>query len=564
MGDPRPRLSEAIAHVAAPGELFEVAERDAGGHAQRHFVNAPASLCDIFDAARGVDEVFLVYEGEEWTFAEVMRRADELGDALVSHFGVTPGSRVALAMANRPEWVIAFAAVGSVGAVVVSLNAWWTAPELDFALSDADVSVVIADPERVDRVLAGCRSRGVPVVVARGDESRPAPDGSAHWVDVVLRGARASRVDVRGDWDATILYTSGTTGRPKGAVSTHDAIVQSLMAFSAGLVIETHRHSARDHEPTGPRCLLLSTPLFHVTGCVPVMLSCFAWRFRLVMMRRWDPALALTLIERHRVTNVVGVPTQSWDLVNLADVDAHDTSSLVTVGGGGAPAPTALVRRVEATFSRARPNLAFGMTETNAYGPQNYGDDFQARPTSTGQTPTIVMDVEIRDPSGRSMPPHQVGEIWVSGPTLFRGYWRQPEATAQVLRDGWLRTGDIGHLDEEGFLYVEDRVHDVILRGGMNVYGAEVESALYEHPAVLEVAVCGLPDERLGESVAAVVVVREGRHVSEETLRVFARERLAHYKVPTRIALTTERLELSATGKVVKTALASRYFRSVT
>jgi long-chain acyl-CoA synthetase len=306
----------------------------------------------------------------------------------------------------------------------------------------------------------------------------------------------------------------------------------------------------------------LIVPLFHVTGCVPVMLSCFSWHFKLVMMHRWDPETALGLIEQYRVTNVVGVPTQSWDLINFPGLAKFDTTSLVTIGGGGAPAPAALVTGVEQTFDNGRPNLAFGMTETNAYGPQNYGDDYQRHPTSTGQTPTVVMDVEIRDPRDQVLPPGEVGEIWVSGPTLFHEYWHQPEATALTLVAGWLRTGDVGYLDEEGFLFIEDRLKDMILRGGDNVYCAEVESVLFDHPAVWEAAVCGLPDERLGESVAAVVVLRHDAYLTEEQLITFLSTRLAPYKIPTRVVFSTDRLPMNGTGKIAKTSLVQRYFRT--
>ncbi len=258
----------------------------------------------------------------------------------------------------------------------------------------------------------------------------------------------------------------------------------------------------------------------------------------------------------------MGVPTQSWDLINCPRLSQYDTSSLVTVGGGGAPAAPTLVARVEEVFTNGRPNLAYGMTETNAYGPQNYGDDYQRHPSSTGQTPTVVMDVEIRDPSGLVLAPREVGEIWVSGPTLFRGYWRQPEASAETLVEGWLRTGDVGYLDEEGFLFIEDRLKDMILRGGDNVYCAEVESVLYEHPSIWEAAVCGLPDERLGESVAAVVVVRQDAQLTEMQLTEFLATRLAPYKIPTRMVFTNQRLPTNGTGKISKTDLARHYFRS--
>ncbi len=553
-------LRDAISQVTAPGEMFEVTSRTRGAVTQRVFTHSPATLRDIFDGARGSSETFLVYEGEEWTFADVMVAVDEFADALVTHFGIRRGDRVAIAMRNLPEWIVAFAATVSVGAVAVSLNAWWTSSELAFALDDADAQLVVADDERATRLLDTCRERATPIVIARGDETTRAVEGTRHWVDVVVKGAAMPAVEISGDDDATILYTSGTTGRPKGAVSTHDAICQTLMAFSAGLVVEGRRRGPRDHVPEDPTSFILIVPLFHVTGCVPVMLSCFTWHFRLVMMHHWDPDAALALIEKHRVTNFVGVPTQSWDLVNCATLSAYDTSSLVTIGGGGAPAPPTLVTRIEETFVNGRPNLAFGMTETNAYGPQNYGDDYQRHPRSTGQTPTVVMDVEIRDDHRQSLGAGQVGEIWVSGPTLFRGYWRRPEESAACLIEGWFRTGDVGYLDDEGFLFIEDRLKDMILRGGANVYCAEVEGVLYEHPAVREAAVCGVPDERLGEVVAAVVVIRDGASVTESELVEFAASRLAHYKVPSRLVVTKERLPVNATGKVLKSTLTSRYF----
>ncbi len=555
-------LRDAISQVTAPGQLFEVTSRDVGGVECRVFTNAPATLRDIFDGARGAHETFLVYEGEEWTFDGVMRAVDEFADALVHHYGVRRGDRVGIAMRNVPEWIVAFAAAVSVGAIVVSLNAWWTADELDFAISDAEVSVLVADPERCTRVLDTCRRRRVPVVLARGDVTSSLPDGVVHWIDIVVKGSSMPPVELHGDDDATILYTSGTTGQPKGALSTHRAICQTLMAFSTGLVVEGMRRGPRDHAPSDPTCFILIVPLFHVTGCVPVMLSCFSWHFKLVMMYRWDPEAALRLIETHHVTNVVGVPTQTWDLLNFPNLSKFDTSSLVTVGGGGAPAAPALVARVDETFVHGRPNLAYGMTETNAYGPQNYGEDYQRYPSSTGQTPTVVMDVQIRDASAQVLGPGEVGEIWVSGPTLFHGYWKQPEATADALVNGWLRTGDVGMINEEGFLFVEDRLKDMILRGGANVYCAEVEAALYEHPAVYEAAVCGVPDERMGESVAAVVVLREDAYLTEDQLRSFLSTRLAPYKIPSRVAFTFERLPTSGTGKIAKSTLVQRYFRT--
>jgi long-chain acyl-CoA synthetase len=284
------------------------------------------------------------------------------------------------------------------------------------------------------------------------------------------------------------------------------------------------------------------------------MLSCFTFGMKLVMMHRWDPERALELIERERITTFVGVPTQSWDLLECPRFSEFDTSSLRSVGGGGAPAPPALVKRVAGSFSKGRPNIGYGMTETNAYGPGNSGRDYIDHPTSTGRA-TPILDISIRDPDGAALPPGRSGEIWLKSPTLIRGYWGRPEATAEAFVDGWLRTGDIGHLDDEGFLYVEDRLKDMILRAGENVYSAEVEAAIYEHPGVYEAAVFGVPHPRLGEEVAAVVVGKEGGELTVESLKDHLGARLAPFKVPTRIALVDHQLPRNAAGKVLKTQL---------
>jgi long-chain acyl-CoA synthetase len=314
-----------------------------------------------------------------------------------------------------------------------------------------------------------------------------------------------------------------------------------------------------------PTSFILVVPLFHVTGLVPVMLSCFTAGFKLVMMYKWNPERALELIERERVTTFVGVPTMSWDLLESPDFRTRDTGSLVSVGGGGAPAPPELVQRIDKSFRRGRPGIGYGMTETNAYGPQNSGDDYLARPRSTGRTVPIVQ-LRVTDPDGNELPRGEVGEIWFRGPNLIRGYWGKPEATAETLVDGWLRSGDLGRIDEDGFLYVEDRVKDMVLRGGENVYCAEVEAAIYEHPAVYEVAVFGLPHERLGEEVAAAVLPREGFELDADELRKHVGARLAAFKVPSIVEIVDRSLPRNASGKILKReirdALAQRIGRS--
>ena len=542
-------FDEAAARVTAPGQIFETGELSVRGTRYRVFVNAPPTLREVFGAARQYgDKTFLVYQAERWSFARVMAEADGLGAALKDRFGVAKGDRVAIAMRNLPEWVAAFAAVISIGAVVVPLNAWWTEEELDYALGDCGAGVVVADRERVDRTRQSAVRLGIRTVAVRWG-SDDLPEGVWRWEGVVRSGSTMPVVPISPDDDATILYTSGTTGHPKGAVSTHRAVVQALMAFGCAVAIEGERNPGA--EPDVERSLILVVPLFHATGCIPVMLSCTMMGYKLVMMYRWDPAAALALIERERVTNFVGVPTQSWDLMESPRFSEFDTSSLRSVGGGGAPAPPALVRRVAEGFKSGRPNIGYGMTETNAYGPTNSGDDYLAHPTSVGRT-VPIMEVEVRDPAGQAVPAGERGEIWLKGPNLFRGYWQMPDETAETLVDGWLRTGDIGRLDAEGFLYVEDRAKDMVLRGGENVYSAEVEAAIYEHPAVYEAAVFGVPDPRLGEEVAAIVRLKDGQTLTATDLQAFLADHLAAYKIPSRIRFVAEALPRSATGKILK------------
>ena len=543
---------DAAAAVTAPGERYEVETIKVDGALVKAFKHAPPSLRELFASARSRgDKTFLVYEDERWSFAEVMTHIDALAALLVDRYGVSPGDRVAIGMRNYPEWIIGFAAITSIGAVSVSLNAWWTPDELDYALEDCGATVLLADIERVERGHAACARLGCRTLAVRAPGALP--EGVDRWEDLRSLGAPMPDVEITADHDATILYTSGTTGHSKGAVSTHRAVVQALMGFGCKAALDRLRRppSAAEDATALPLTFILIVPLFHVTGCVPVMLSCFASGLKLVMMYRWDADRALELIEREQVTNVVGVPTQSWDLLESPKFASTDTSSLVSIGGGGAPAPPELVKRVASSFKTGRPNIGYGMTETNAYGPGNSGQDYLEHPTSTGRA-TPILELAVRDEMGNDLPVGERGEIWFKGPNLIRGYWNKPEATAETIVDGWLRSGDIGRVDDEGFVYVEDRAKDMVLRAGENVYCAEVEAAIYEHPAVYEAAVFGVPHERLGEEVAVVVYVRPDHEVTVEDLQAHVGVRLASFKVPSIVRLVHEPLPRNASGKIQK------------
>lgn len=542
---------EAAAQVTAAGGRFETGEIEVDGVTYTAFTQVPATLRDLFDLTRGYgDTEYLVYEDERYTYDEVYRIADGVSAALVEHYGVAKGDRVAIAMRNYPEWVFAYLGAISVGAIVVAMNAWWTADELDFGLEDSGTKVLIADAERIERTRDSAARLGIQSVGVRLDDGA-APAGTDRWEDVVVPGADRPDVAIDADDDATIFYTSGTTGRPKGAVSTHRAIIQALMGFSCKASIDGLRRPDEAAGRTGPPTFILIVPLFHVTGNVPVFLGSLASGLKLVVMYKWEPERALQLIERERVTHFVGVPTQSWDLIESPAFANHDTSSLTQVGGGGAPAPPQLVDRVAKGFAEARPNIAYGMTETNAYGPGNSGTDYETHPTSSGRS-TPILEIDIRDSDGRPVPVGEAGEIHMRGPNLIRGYWNRPDATAETFVDGWLRTGDLGRVDEEGFVYIEDRAKDMILRGGENVYSAEVEAAVYEHPAVYEAAVFGVPHERLGEEVAVAVVVRDGMVLDPDDLATFLRERIAPFKIPTKVVTFRDPLPRNPAGKILK------------
>ena len=546
---------EAQEAVLAPGSgsLFELKDAVVRGIPMQVFTHAPANMALALQAARGHgDKTFIVYEGERYSFAETMDRVDGLCHLLVHEYGIKKGDRVAVAMRNFPEWIMSFAAILSVGGINVSFNAWWTEDEMQFALEDSGAKVLIGDQQRIDTAHAVCRKMGVRMLCVR-PERELGPDVD-DWADKVKTGLGPILAEIDPDDDATILYTSGTTGRPKGAVSTHRAIANALMAFSARTAVANARLDTAPPADPLPPSFILIVPLFHVTGCVPVMLSSFVVGLKLVIMYKWDAGKALPIIQDEKITNFVGVPTQSWDLVNHPDFDKYDTSSLRAVGGGGAPAPATLVDKVAKSVKGGGPQLGYGMTETNAYGPGNSGQDYIDRPTSTGRA-TLPMRVEVRDEEGNTLPTGERGEICFFGPMLIRGYWNRPDATAEVIQDGWLRTGDAGYIDDEGFVYVQDRIKDMILRGGENIYCAEVESAIYEHPAVYEAAVFGVPHERLGEEVAVAIFPKEGVAITADDLWKFLDGKISSFKVPNHVVIMNEPLPRNAAGKFLKREL---------
>ena len=557
----------AIATLTADGGPFATVATTIRGVPVRVFENAPATLRDFAQglSARG-DAEYLVYENERSTYAQLADRVAALAAALVERYGVARGDRVAIAMRNYPEWVVAYFATTAIGAIAVGLNAWWTTEELDYGLRDSGARVLLVDRERLERVtplLGDLGALGLRAVAVRSDDA-PLPPGVDRYEDALApySGAPLPGVAVEPDDDAMILYTSGTTGHPKGVVSTHRAILQSLFAFACRAIANSIARPPKEPHPF-PTCYILIVPLFHVTGLVPVMLGSALGGNKLVMMYKWTPERALELIERERVTTFVGVPTQSHDLLESPKFATTDTSSLQSVGGGGAAAPPELVKRIDKSFTRGRPNIGYGMTETNAFGPGNTGDDYVRKPASTGRVVPIC-EIRVSDPAtGQAVAAGEVGEVGFRGPHLFRGYWNKPEATAEVLApDGWLRTGDLGYLDEEGFLFLVDRAKDIVIRAGENISCTEVENVVYAHPDTYECACFGLPHERLGEELAVAVYPKPGHALDADDLRRHVGEHLAAFKVPSRVFVFDEPLPRNASGKLLRRSLRDQVLSS--
>jgi long-chain acyl-CoA synthetase len=554
-------VAEADAQLTAPGQTFEMDEVDIRGIPTRVWKNCPAKLADILALSKGHGEaVFIVYEDEQLTFDRHYRTAAHLAHVLRDRFGVREGDRVAIAMRNYPEWSMAFWGATAAGAVVVPLNSWWTGEELQYGLDDSGTKVLFADPERAASVAP--HIDGIPslsaesVIVARSSTQKPVPEGMLLWEDVVATvpdSVDLPAIDVETDDDATIFYTSGTTGRPKGALGTHRNINTnpiSLFYVNARAMLRSGDAPAAPGAGT-PNAYLLSVPLFHATGCHSILVTNLLVGGKLVMMHRWDAGRALELIERERITTFGGVPTMVLQVLDHPDFERRDISSVKSVGYGGAPAPPELVKRIREHFNSSPASNGYGLTETSSLSTMNNGDDYLAKPDSVGP-PVPVVSVKVVDPDGNEVPQGEVGELWIKGPNVVKGYWNKLEATAAVFTDGWLHTGDVARLDDEGFVYIVDRAKDMLIRGGENVYCVEIEGVLYEHPGVAEAAVIGIPHATLGEEVGAVVTLLPGASVSESELQEFVRTKLAAFKVPVKVWFYDGELPRNPAGKVLK------------
>ena len=549
------RFDAVLAAVIGPGGRL-VIERDSDGRAI--VGNFPATVSGLFRAfcelyADGREA--LIAGAERLTFPDLDRISEQLALALAGR-GIAKGDRVGIAMRNCPSWIVAYMAILKAGGVATLLNGWWQSHELKHALELTEPKLVIADAPRAKRIEAvGGGYEVVILPVEQPLETALAP---------LLGGSSpaTSLPEIAPEDDATILFTSGSTGEAKGALSTHRAVTTGAYTYASGLMTLLGLLTEDGKAPETPPRTLLSVPLFHVTGEVPVLLNSFVVGRCMVVMAKWDAGEALKLIEKEKITYFVGVPTMSLELMNHPDRHKYDLSSLKDITAGGAPRPVSHVGRLQQEFPEAQPALGYGLTETNAVGCINFWGSYAAKPASTGRPAKPFVEVAILGAGDTHLPPGERGEIAIRTAANIKCYWRNPAATEALFTgDGFARTGDIGYLDEDNYLFIVDRKKDIIIRGGENISAAEVEAACYDCPDVAEVSVFGIPDERLGEVPMAIVVPKEGSGLDEERLRAFLDKRLAAFKVPARMVFSSEALPRLGTGKIDRVALKAQYAR---
>jgi long-chain acyl-CoA synthetase len=552
--------------LEGPGSPFAVTTTTIRGVEVKTFAAAPPNMRVLWEmtAAHG-DKKYVVYEDESYTYAEIHEQVRKLAHFLVDN-GVKRGDRVAISTRNYPEWVVTYWACVSIGVACVGMNAWWTPVEMEYALNDSQPKLLILDDERLERFTQMPNENRVPVITVRTE--RPLPPGGRRWNDI-MAGADPGALppaEIDPDDDATIFYTSGTTGFPKGAQLHHRGSVDNVMniaamtgAASAGIAKAVAAGDLAEAPPAPPALspvFMAPTPLFHVTACNCILHPATLVGGAVVLMYKWDPARAIELIEREKATNFSGVPTMGRELIMHPDWKKRDVSSLGAISGGGAAVQPDLVEKIDKELEKGTPTTGYGMTETHGIITANTSLWYTSKPSSCGPiVPTL--DAKLVDEEGNDLPrdPNITGILCVKGSITIKGYLNRPDATAETIKDGWLNTGDIARIDQDGFVYIVDRAKDMVIRGGENVYCSEVEAVIYRHDAIAEAAVFGIPDERLGEEVAACIVLAPGKSVSEDELRTFLGASLAKHKIPSKLWFRDEPIPRNASGKFLKREL---------
>lgn len=551
------RLEAAFNLISGPGGPIQIGSVERFGRQLPFITNAPTNLADYiaYFAMQHGDATFLVEGEERLSFKQVYMAARQVAAGLIDGHGVQRGDRVAIAMRNANAWCVTYLGVLIAGGCATLLNGWWQGAELAAGIEDSEAKLVIADPQRAARLAEA--THGAKVVTL--DISKPIAEAIA---PITGAGGGADTVlpTLTGQDLATILFTSGSTGQSKGAYSRHEAVVQAIfnyVAQTAGIVVLlTQDGQMSDIQPA----TLVCTPLFHVTAEIPVFMQSLALGRKLVLMPKWNAEEAMRLIQDEQCNYFVGVPLMSYEILVHPNRSKYDLSTCKSYAAGGAPRPPEHVKRLAEGMDGGKPLLGYGLTETNAVGCGNLNENYIAKPLSTGPASKPLVDLAILDDNGNELAQGQVGEVCIRSVANFEGYWNNEAATKAAFFDnGYFRSGDLGYLDEDGYLFIVDRKKDIIIRGGENISCQEVEAAIYEHPEANECAVFGLPDERLGEIVGAVIWMKPGSTVDADAMTAFLGARLAPYKVPAQIWMSNDALPKLGSEKIDKVSLRNQY-----
>lgn len=551
--------AEAVAHIVTTEDMFALEETEIRGITYKTFKNAPAHLGEVMALTAEYDDLeFLVFEQERYTYAAFREHTYRLAQALIHEAGIKKGDRVAIVMRNYPEYLMLMMAITSIGGVVVFMNSWWTTDEMEYGFTDSGAKLAFVDGQRTAAMEPFVEKLGIRRIMVR-DASVP---GTTSYKDLIAAApsSDAPSVAIHTDDDMAIMYTSGSTGHPKGVVQTHRGAMSAVFSWLMGGVLADAMGTApppplgEDGEPLQV-CGLITTPMFHVSATHACFLVGLVSGAKLVMMYKWNAMEAVDLIEREKATRFFGVPTMSADLMEAAATMGKSLSTLRSMEAGGAKRPAAQVGKLAKAIPNAQPSTGFGMTETNALGIGIRGQDYVDRPGAAGRLYPPLQEMKIVDDNGVEVPNGTVGELTLKSAANMRCYLNKPEATAEALKDGWLYTGDLATVDDEGIVTIVDRKKDMIIRGGENISCLEVDAAIHLHPAVAEAAVFSMPHERLGEVVGAGVTLKPGADVSEQDLQAFLKEQLSSFKVPEQIWFRSEPLPRGGTEKTDRRAL---------
>jgi len=553
MKDPNILFEDITEQLTSSGQLFETREyKNSKGIALKEYASFPDNLRGYFDfGLLHADKEFLIYDSERFLYKDVIAKAAQVGNALISE-GIKKGDRVAICMQNNPEFIFAYMGITGIGAVCVPLNSWWVPDEVIYALEHSEAKLLFGDQKRLQGLENLKDVKKIITSYTPDDNfisfSEFIKDHSSEWPDI----------EISRDDQATIYYTSGSTGKPKGVLSSQRGVISSMFSWACMSTILSEREKIMGNDSTplasSESSILLCVPLFHATGShVAFLMSILVGR-KVVMMKKWDAGDAIRLIHEEKVSDITGVPTQTWELLNHPDREKYDLSSLKTLGGGGGPRPAEHVKLLDENF-KGRPGIGYGLTETNALGTLANGDEYVSHPSTAGRVVPPLTEIKIFDENWNELPEGEIGEIAIRSESNMIGYWKNEEATSECINnEGWFRSGDMGKF-EGPFLFILDRIKDMVIRGGENIACPEVENAIYEHPDVLEACVFGIPDERLGEILCTAIYLKKEAELDKDRLVQFLSNKLAAFKIPAIIEFSSVNLPLVASGKFDKPAL---------